>query len=217
MLLITEESNDVKILTENEGDKKYYFIEGIFMQSEIKNKNGRKYPKPLLEREVARYNRDYISQNRAFGELNHPAGPAINLDRVSHIITELYADGTNYYGKAKILDTNCGMTVQKLLEGGAQLAVSTRGAGTLRMQNGFQVVQDDYKLSTAADIVSDPSGPDCFVRGIMEGAEWIYEDGIWSQASLENAKKTIQKVSRKDFEATALRLFETFMKQVSNR
>ena len=170
MLLIQEEIEEVQYLTEDAVDgKRSYIIEGVFLQAEKKNRNGRMYPRDLLSREVARYNVNYVQQNRAFGELGHPDSPTINLDRVSHMIKSLTPDGSNFIGRAKILDTPYGKIVKNLIDEGARLGVSSRGLGSLRAQNGVQMVQDDFYLATAADIVADPSAPDAFVRGIMEG------------------------------------------------
>ncbi len=215
MKLIKEEVNDVAFLTEaNKEGKKDYFIEGVFLQSEVKNRNGRVYPKRLLEREVGRYNRDYVQRNRAYGELGHPDTPSMNLHLVSHMITNLREQGNDYIGKAKILDTPNGKIVKSLLEGGANLGVSTRGVGSLKPSNGFQLVQDDYHLATAADIVADPSAPDCWVQGIMEGAEWIQTPTGWQQVHVERARKLIKEASRSDVEAVAERLFRNFISKL---
>jgi len=193
MKLIREEIQNVQYLVETAKDgTKNYFIEGIFMQAEKQNRNGRVYPMNVLSKEADRYNREYVQKNRAFGELGHPENPQINLDRVSHMITKLYPDRTNFIGKAKILDTPNGKIVKSLLDGGASLGVSTRGVGSLRPHNGYQQVQDDFKLATAADIVADPSAPDAFVQGIMEGKEWIFENGKWKEMYNERAKKLIR-------------------------
>lgn len=216
MKLIAEEVVDVKYLVEfNETtNAKEHFLEGIFMQAETKNRNGRVYPMNILSKEASRYNKEYIQKNRAFGELGHPDSPTINLDRVSHMITKLYPDGNNFIGKAKILDTPNGKIVKSLLDGGATLGVSTRGVGSLKPANGFQLVQDDFHLATAADIVADPSAPDAFVRGIMESAEWILTDKGWQQVHLEKAQKMIREASRHDIEAVALRLWENFVSKL---
>ena len=184
MKLIKEEVSDIKYLVEfNEAtNAKEYFLEGIFMQAEKQNRNGRVYPKDVLGKEAERYNREYVAKNRAFGELGHPDSPTINLDRVSHMITSLKPDGNNFIGKAKILDTPNGKIVKSLLDGGATLGVSTRGVGSLKPQNGYQLVQDDFHLATAADIVADPSAPDAFVRGIMEGKEWSLDETGWKES-----------------------------------
>lgn len=215
MKLIKEEVNDVEFLTEATKDgKKEYFIEGIFLQSEVKNRNGRVYPKRLLEREVNRYNRDYVERKRAYGELGHPDTPSMNLHLVSHMITSLKEQGNNYIGKAKILDTPNGKIVKSLLEGGANLGVSTRGVGSLKPVNGFQLVQDDYHLATAADIVADPSAPDCWVQGIMEGAEWVMTETGWKAMHVERARKLIKEASKEEIERVSLKLFQNFISKL---
>jgi hypothetical protein len=190
------------------------FIEGIFMQAETKNRNGRVYPFDVLNKEVERYNKEYVNKNRAFGELGHPDSPTINLDRVSHMITKLYPDGNNIMGKAKIMDTPNGKIVKSLLDGGASLGVSTRGVGSLKPHNGYQLVQDDFHLATAADIVADPSAPNAFVQGIMENAEWVLTDTGWKEVQFEMAKKQIKEASKNEIEAVALRLFENFISKL---
>jgi hypothetical protein len=172
------------------------------------------YPRHILEKEVNRYNTDYVNKNRAFGELGHPDSPTINLDRVSHMITSLRADGNNFIGKAKILDTPNGKIVKSLLDGGASLGVSTRGVGSLRAHNGYQLVQDDFHLATAADIVADPSAPEAFVRGIMENCDWILENGKWTMYQYDKAKKMISEASRNDIEAVALKVFTNFISKL---
>lgn len=215
MKLITEEILDVQYLTEDNGKGgKNHFIQGIFMQAEKQNRNGRVYPMNVLNREAERYNRDYVTKGRAFGELGHPENPQINLDRVSHLITSLHRDGNNFVGKAKILDTPNGKIVKSLLDGGASLGVSTRGVGSLRAHNGYQQVQDDYKLATAADVVADPSAPDAFVRGIMEGKEWILENGRWKEQDYYRAKKLITEASKNDIEEVALKIFKNYMSKL---
>ena len=215
MKLIREEVNDIKYLVESDGKGgKNHFITGIFMQAEKQNRNGRVYPMSVLSKEADRYNREYVSRGRAFGELGHPENPQINLDRVSHMITSLKPDGTNFIGKAKILDTPNGKIVKSLLDGGASLGVSTRGVGSLRSHNGYQQVQDDYKLATAADVVADPSAPDAFVQGIMEGKEWIYEHGKWKEQEYYHAKKLISEASRHDIEDVALKIFENYISKL---
>lgn len=214
MKLITEEITDVRFITEEVNGKKTHCIEGIFMQAETVNRNGRKYPRDIMEKEVARYNSNYVNKNRAFGELGHPANPTINLDRVSHMITNLYPDGNNFIGKAKILDTPNGNIVKSLLDGGANLGVSTRGVGSLKPHQGYQLVQDDFRLATAADIVADPSAPDAFVRGIFEDAEWILTAQGWKPAYHESAKKELMETNRKDIEAVGLKLFTKFMSKI---
>lgn len=211
-LLIREEVTDVKYLTEEDkSGKKHHFIEGVFCQAEKQNKNGRVYPFATLQREVANYNKNYVSKNRAYGELGHPDTPAINLDRVSHLITKLTPDGHNFIGKAKIVDTPMGNIVKGLLDGGANLGVSTRGVGSLKAHNGYQLVQDDFKLATAADIVADPSAPDAFVRGIMENKQWVYENGLWHEAYIDRAKRQIKATNRRNLDEVALKLFENFI------
>ena len=215
MKLISEEVLNVRYLVEDNGKGgKDYFIEGIFMQAERKNRNGRVYPFNVLSKEVDRYNKDYVTKNRAFGELGHPDSPTINLDRVSHMITSLSPDGNNIMGKAKILDTPNGKIVKSLLDGGASLGVSTRGVGSLKPANGYQLVQDDFHLATAADIVADPSAPDAFVRGIMEGAEWIMVNGKWTQQNYDSARKLIREASRDDIEAVSLKVFHNFISKL---
>lgn len=216
MKLIKEEVNQINFLTEmnEKTGQKEMFIEGIFMQAETKNRNGRVYPFDVLNKEVERYNRDYVTKNRAFGELGHPDSPTINLDRVSHMITKLYPDGNNIMGKAKIMDTPNGKIVKSLLDGGASLGVSTRGVGSLKPHNGYQLVQDDFHLATAADIVADPSAPNAFVQGIMENAEWILTDTGWQQVHFDRAKKMIREASKDEIEDVALRLFENFISKL---
>lgn len=216
MKLIKEEVQDVKVLITEDAKtkKKSYCIEGVFMQAEKQNRNGRVYPFNTLNKEVERYNKEYVAKNRALGELGHPDNPSINLDRVSHMITSLKPDGSNFIGRAKILDTNMGNIVKGLLDGGVSLGVSTRGVGSLKPHNGYQLVQDDFKLATAADIVADPSAPDAFVQGIMENAEWIWENGQWKQVELEKAKNAIKTASKNEIEAVALKLFENYFSKI---
>ena len=215
MKLIREDIQDVQYLVESDGKGgKDHFITGIFMQADKLNRNGRIYPFNILEKEANRYNREYVEKNRAFGELGHPENPQINLDRVSHMITKLYADGKNFIGKAKILDTPNGKIVKSLLDGGASLGVSTRGVGSLRPHNGYQQVQDDYKLATAADVVADPSAPDAFVQGIMEGKEWVFENGKWKEQEYYHAKKLISEASKSEIESVALKIFENYISKL---
>ena len=214
MKLIKEQVTDIQYLTEEVNGKKEHFIQGIFMQAEKKNKNGRVYPLQTLSKEVQRYNQDYVNKNRAFGELGHPDSPTINLDRVSHMITKLYPDGPNFIGKAKILDTPNGRIVKSLLDGGASLGVSTRGVGSLRPHNGYQLVQDDFHLATAADIVADPSAPEAFVQGIMENAEWILTANGWLPVHHEKAQKLIREANRDNVEAVALEVFKNFISKL---
>ena len=180
MKLITETTEDIQYIKEDKDGKTNLFIEGVFLQSDLKNRNGRVYPREIMQREVNRYVKESINKKRAMGELGHPDGPTINLDRVSHMITSLREDGSNYIGKAKILDTPMGNIVKNLIDEGASLGVSSRGLGTLKEKNGINEVQDDFVLSTAADIVADPSAPDAFVRGIMEHKEWVMVEGTWT-------------------------------------
>lgn len=217
MKLIKECVEEVRFLTEDDAKtgKKAYFIEGIFMQSERPNKNRRQYPFNVLNNEVKRYTEQYIKPNRAFGELGHPDTPSINLERVSHLIKELRADGTDFYGKAKILETPYGKIVQNLLDEGAKIAVSTRGLGTLVPgTNGVSLVQDDFQLATAADIVADPSAPDAFVHGIMEGKEWLFVEGRYIECDIEHAKKTIVAAPSRQLQEVAARLFADFMRKL---
>ena len=215
MKLITEVYETIEYISEaNENGEKEYFIEGIFMQANKKNRNGRMYPTEVLEREVDRYNKEYVVKNRAFGELGHPQGPTINLERVSHMIKELKKDGDNFVGKAKIMDSPYGTIVKNLIKEGASLGVSSRGMGSLKSKNGVNEVQGDFYLATAADIVADPSAPDAFVEGIMEGVEWIYEGGRWVEQFVEQAQEEIKTVSKSDLERTKLRIFENFLKKL---
>jgi hypothetical protein len=215
MKLIKEEILDVQFLVEENNGTKNHYIHGIFMQAEQKNRNGRVYPSRILMKEAARYNRDYIQKNRAFGELGHPSSPSINLDRVSHMITSLTPDGNNFIGKAKILDTPNGKIVKSLLDGGASLGVSTRGVGSLKPHNGYQLVQDDFHLATAADIVADPSAPDAFVHGIMENYEFYYDNATseWHRVMLENAHNKMRTANKADVERIALTVFENLIKK----
>lgn len=213
MKLITELTEDTEYLVEKSEDgKKHHFISGRFIVAEEKNKNGRSYPKHVLEKEVQRYVREVVNAKRAFGELNHPSGPTINLDRVSHIITELKQDGNYFNGKAKITTTPMGEIARGLLESGGQLGVSTRGMGSLKESNGVMVVQPDFKLSTV-DIVSDPSGPGCFVNGIMENVEWIYDPvkNSWHEEKLHEIKKNVHKLSKRQLEEQKLAIFEDYL------
>ena len=190
-------TESVDMIVEDVDGEKSLFIEGIFLQANIKNRNGRMYPVDVLENEVNRYNKEVIKHNRAYGELGHPTGPSINLDRVSHIVTELYRDGNNFIGKAKISKTPMGEIARGLLESGGQLGVSSRAMGSLKEQKGAMVVQGDLRISTAADIVADPSAPDAFVNGIMENVEWVYDpvQGTWLEEHLDNIKKEINDMS----------------------
>ena len=210
MKLITELTEDIKYVKENVGNgDRNYFIEGVFMQSEVKNRNGRVYPKNTLAKETSRYINEYVNKGRALGELNHPTGPTVNLDRVSHIVKELHEDGKNIYGKAKVLDTPMGKIVKNLIDEGAQLGVSTRGMGSLKSKNGYQEVQEDFMLA-AIDIVADPSAPNAFVNGIMEGREWIFNNGIWAERQLENSRRLIKNTSSKDLQKNMIKVFKQY-------
>lgn len=217
MKLIVENIENMEFLVEktNEG-KKEYFIKGVFLSSNKPNKNRRVYPQELLQREVNRYTKDFINENRAFGELGHPDSPTINLDRVSHIIVELKADKDDFIGKAKILDTPYGKIVKTFLDEGAKLGVSSRGLGTLEGRpEGYNLVKDDFFLATAADIVADPSAHNAFVRGIMESKEWIYESGIWKEIQIEKAKTTIKEtVGKESREKLILEMFNHFISKL---
>ena len=202
------------IVEENEKGQKEYFIEGIFMQSQIKNRNGRIYPKEVMDKEVNRYVKEFVEKDRAFGELGHPEGPTINLDKVSHMITKLEADGNNYVGRAKILSTPNGQIVRNLIDDGAKLGVSSRGLGSLEQKDGAQVVKSDFQLATAGDIVADPSAPEAFVEGIMEGVEWIYENGILRAQEVEQMKKEIQVAKLNKLEETKLKVWSKFIESL---
>lgn len=216
MKLITETIEDVKVITEEKNGVKSLFITGPFLVGEQKNRNGRVYPKNILEKEVRRYNEEYITKNRAFGELGHPDSPSINLDRVSHLIVNLKQEGATFIGKAKILETPMGKIAKSLLEGGATLGVSSRGMGSLKEVNGTNMVQDDYYLATAADIVADPSAPGAFVQGIMEGKEWVWDNGIVKEVSVVEMYDEIKRAKTKQIEDISLRIFENFMSKLSN-
>ena len=214
MKLIRELTESVQYLTEEKDGKKTLFIEGPFLVAEAVNKNKRMYKEETMRNEVNRYSEEYINKNRAFGELGHPDTPSINLDRVSHLIVGLRQEGTAWIGKAKILETPMGNIARNLIEGGAQLGVSSRGMGSLKMENGINVVQGDFHLATAADIVADPSAPGAFVQGIMEGKEWMMVNGVWTEYQYEEAKQEIKQASRKDIEQVSLRIWESFVKKL---
>jgi hypothetical protein len=217
MRLIKEFNQDIKYLTEETSNKNKpnVFIEGVFLQSDLKNKNGRIYPREIMQREVARYVKENIKTKRAYGELGHPDGPTVNLDRVSHMITSLREDGNNYIGKAKVMDTPMGKIVKELISEGAQLGVSSRGLGSLKERNGINEVQDDFMLATAADIVADPSAPDAFVSGIMEGKEWIFVNGKWTEQDIDEAKATISSANSAHLEEEKLQVFNNFLEKLS--
>ena len=211
MKLITEVVED--ILVEQKG--KDLYIEGVFLQSNIQNRNGREYPSEVMDREVQRYTENYINKNRAFGELGHPDGPSINLERVSHMIKSLKKEGNNYVGKAKIMtETPYGAIVANLIKEGASLGVSSRGMGSVKQSQGKNIVQDDFYLATAADIVADPSEPDAFVNGIMEGKEWVWNNGAIKEYEISQYEKQLQEANRKQIEEVKLNLFKNFMSKL---
>jgi hypothetical protein len=216
MRLIKEVFDTTNIIVESKlGKPKQYFIEGVFLQSELQNRNGRMYPEKVMDKEVKRYCEDYVAKNRAYGELGHPDTPSINLDRVSHIITDLRKEGTNYIGRAKILETPMGMIARGLLDGGANLGVSSRALGSLQMnKEGVQVVQDDFMLSTAADIVADPSAPDAFVQGIMESKEWVFVDGKFVEKHIDEVRSMIKKTSSKNLDEAKIIAFQKFLREI---
>jgi hypothetical protein len=216
MRLIREVLDTTNLIVESKlGKGKEYFIEGIFLQSELKNRNGRMYPESIMDNEVNRYIKESVDKNRAYGELGHPDTPSINLDRVSHMIVSLRKEGTNYIGKAKILETPMGQIARGLLDGGANLGVSSRALGSLQTNNeGVQIVQDDFMLSTAADIVADPSAPDAFVRGIMESKEWVFVDGKFVEQHIEEAKRSIRKASSRNLEEAKIYAFQKFLSKI---
>lgn len=211
MKLITESIEDIEVLVEEKDGVKNLYIEGVFLQGDIKNRNGRVYPFDILEREVSRYNEHYVIAGRALGELGHPDGPTVNLDRVSHKIISLKSEGSNFIGKAQILSTPMGSIAKSLLESGVKLGVSSRGMGSMEERNGASYVRDDFMLATAADIVADPSAPDAFVNGIMEGKEWVWDNGLLKEAKVAKYKKYISESARKNIEEKSLKVFKDFM------
>ena len=225
MKLFREINEEVQILTEesDKGDKKY-FIEGVFLQGNLKNRNGRVYPMEILDKEASRYSKNFIEQKRAFGELGHPDGPTINFERVSHMITSLHKENDNYIGKAKIMDTPYGKIVKNLIDEGAKLGVSSRGIGSLEEKSGTNYVKDDFQLATAADIVADPSAPDAFVNGILEGKEWVYQAGLLvtkntlaAEEMVEEAQKEVRSIRSVDprrLEEKAVRAFSRFIQNL---
>jgi len=216
MKLIKELTEDVQYIAEEDGNgKKTMFIEGVFLQSNLTNRNGRVYPKEVMQKEVARYTAEQIDKKRALGELGHPEGPSLNLDRVSHMIVSLKEDGDNWVGRAKVLDTPMGKIAQNLIEAGAQLGVSSRGLGSIKEKNGINEVQDDFVLATAADIVADPSAPDAYVEGIMESREWVMVDGVWQAREVEAAQKFIRQASSRELEEAKLQVFSSFLDRLS--
>ena len=214
MKLITEEISNAEYIVEEKNGKKNYAIKGIFMQSDVKNKNGRIYPKEILQKEVARYNREFINKNRAFGELGHPDGPTVNLERVSHMIKSLTPEGSNFIGEARVLDTPYGKIVKSLIDEGASLGVSSRGMGTLVNTGGANIVKDDFYLATAADIVADPSAPDAFVEGIMEGKEWVWNNGILKEQEIDRLKLQAESKERMARAEKNAKIFESFLKNL---
>ena len=214
MRLIAEEITEVNFLSEEKEGKRSHFIEGVFLQSEIENKNGRKYPFKTLEREVAKYDESYIRKGRALGELGHPDGPSINLDKVSHKIQSLKAEGNNFIGRAKILDTPMGNIAKNLLDEGVRLGVSSRGMGSLRKEGNTNIVQDDFMLATAADIVADPSAPDAFVDGIMEGKEWVWDNGILKESAVAQLKQEIDQATLINLQERKVSAFSKFLKSL---
>jgi len=214
MKLITESIEDIQILEEETNGRKLLYIEGVFLQADLKNRNGRVYPYNVLEREVGRYNEQYVAAGRALGELGHPDGPTVNLDRVSHKIVSLKAEGSNFIGKAQILNTPMGNIAKSLLESGVKLGVSSRGMGSIEEKNGANYVRDDFMLATAADIVADPSAPDAFVNGIMEGKEWVWENGIIKEVNIAKYHRYISESTRKNIEERSLKAFNHFLQSL---
>ena len=212
MKLITETIEDIEVLTEATANGgKSYKIKGVFMQADIKNRNGRVYPVETLAKEVRRYTNEFINKKRAFGELGHPDGPTVNLERVSHMITSLKSEGKNFVGEAKIMDTPYGKIVKNLIDEGAQLGVSSRGMGSIQQSQGRNVVGKDFYLATAADIVADPSAPDAFVEGIMENKEWVWDNGILKSMEVEQYKEEIERTKRKELAEVKANIFKDFI------
>ena len=215
MFLISEQiSDEVQLITEEKNGKKEQYIEGVFLQAGIKNRNGRIYPIDTMKKEVNRYIKEFVNKKRAYGELGHPEGPTINLERVSHLITSLEKDGDNFVGKAKIMSTPMGNIVKGLLNDGAKLGVSSRGMGSVEQRGNAQYVQDDFMLATAADIVADPSAPDAFVEGIMEGVEWVQEGGIFKAKQIESWKSQIRQTKQRQLEEKKLEIFKNFLSKL---
>tara|TARA_R100000789_G_scaffold99306_1_gene105469 strand:+ start:562 stop:1206 length:645 start_codon:yes stop_codon:yes gene_type:complete len=214
MKLISEAVEDVEYITEEKNGEKQYKIRGIFMQADVKNRNGRVYPMEVLQKEVSKYNKNFIQQKRAFGELGHPDGPTVNLERVSHITTSLTPDGKNFLGEAKIMDTPMGKIVKNLMDEGCKLGVSSRGMGSLTKQNGANYVRDDFYLATAADIVADPSAPNAFVEGIMEGKEWVWDNGALLEAEMVEMKNEFNTKQRNRNANKAALAFAKFLKRL---
>ena len=214
MKLITEEIRDAEYIVEEKNGAKSYKIKGVFLQSDIKNRNGRVYPYETLVKEVNRYSNEFISKNRAFGELGHPDGPTVNLERVSHMIKSLSLDGKNFVGEAKIMDTPYGKIVKNLINEGAQLGVSSRGMGSIQQRNGANYVKDDFMLATAADIVADPSAPAAFVEGIMEGKEWVWDNGLLVEKDIEAWKMEVINTKKRQLEEKKLEIFDSFIRKL---
>ena len=214
MKLISEEITQSEMLVEETNGKKDYKIRGVFLQAEIKNKNGRVYEKGILDNEVRRYNAEFINKKRAFGELGHPDGPTVNLERVSHMITKLYPDGSNFIGEAKIMNTPYGKIVKGLIDEGAQLGVSSRGMGSLQTRGGVNYVGRDFYLATAADIVADPSAPDAFVEGIMESKEWVWDNGVLVERDLNAWKASIERAKSVALAEAKATVFKDFLKKL---
>ena len=214
MKLISEEVLDAEYIVEETNGKKDYKIRGVFLQSDIKNRNGRIYENDILAKEVNRYNKEFIQKNRAFGELGHPDGPTVNLERVSHMIKTLTPDGKNFIGEAKIMDTPYGKIVKNLIDEGAQLGVSSRGMGSLTQKNGANYVGKDFYLATAADIVADPSAPDAFVEGIMENKEWVWDNGVLVEKDIEAWKKEIESAKMRALDEAKVKVFSDFLRKL---
>ena len=215
MRLITEQNNDIEVLTEDKDGKKSTYIKGIFLQTEITNRNGRMYKFDTMNREVSKYNEEFVNRGRALGELGHPEGPTLNLDRVSHKIVELYPEGTNFIGKAKLMETPMGKIAKSLLEEGVQLGVSSRGLGSIKKEGTCSVVADDFILSTAADIVADPSAPDAFVEGIYEGREWVQADGRIKEQQIEQIKAAIDNApTPQELQERKISAFAAFLRSI---
>ena len=214
MKLITENIEDIQVLTEETDGKKNYYIEGIFLQGDLTNRNGRNYPVNILEREVTKYNENFVGTGRALGELGHPDGPTINLDRVSHKILSLKREGNNFIGKAKLLETPMGKIAKSLLDDGVKLGVSSRGLGSMTEKNGVNYVGEDFMLATAADIVADPSAPDAFVEGIMEGKEWVWESGMLKEVDINQIKKTIDEATQFNLQERKVKAFAAFLRSL---
>ena len=216
MKLIKEliEEENLQFITEDKDGEKRYYIEGVFMQADVKNKNGRMYGSNMLAEKVEEYSKNFIDKNRAYGELGHPSNPSINLERVSHRIISLRRDGSNFVGKAQVSSTPYGNIVKGLLEDGGKLGVSSRGLGSLMKENGILKVQSDFLIVTPADIVADPSAPDAFVEGIMEGREWVWDNGIIREKTVEDYKEIVEKTSSKDLKLMKLKLFEDFLSKL---